>query len=115
LKLELILTTNFILNLFRFKLQLLGHGLDTGVQLWAGAMMGFFLFAAASRLALELTHPPIQRVLGAVTPWVKRLEREVFQSPPLVQRLIMSGATPPLPSTSSWHGAQLCKGYVFMA
>jgi len=35
----------------------------TRVHFPAGAMMGFFLFAIASRPALGLTEPPIQWVL----------------------------------------------------
>jgi len=38
----------------------LATGLTTKVQFQAGAMMGFFLFVAVSRLALEPTQAPLQ-------------------------------------------------------
>jgi len=40
----------------------------TGVQFPAGAMMGVFLFAAASIPALGPTHPPAKWVPG-ILPW----------------------------------------------
>jgi len=39
----------------------------TGVQFPAGAVMGFFLFATMSRLALGPTQPTIQWVLGVLS------------------------------------------------
>jgi hypothetical protein len=40
-----------------------------------------FLFSMSSRLALESTQPPIQWVLGALSPGVKRQGREADHSP----------------------------------
>jgi hypothetical protein len=45
-------------------------------------MMGFFLFATASRPALGLTQPPIQWVRGALFLGVKQPGREADRSPP---------------------------------
>jgi len=39
----------------------------TGVQFWAGAIMGFFLFATMSRPTMGHTHSPFQWVPGTVT------------------------------------------------
>jgi hypothetical protein len=58
------------------------RGWTTGVQFPARAMMGFFLFATMSRLALGSTQPPIQCVRGASTLWLKRPERGTDNSPP---------------------------------
>jgi hypothetical protein len=44
--------------------------------------MGVFLFATASRLALGLTHPPIQWVPAALILGVKRPGREADYTPP---------------------------------
>jgi hypothetical protein len=52
----------------------------TGVQFPAGA--GFFSPCHPSRPAPGPTHPPIQWVLGAVSPGVKRLGRDAKHSPP---------------------------------
>jgi predicted membrane channel-forming protein YqfA (hemolysin III family) len=54
----------------------------TGVQFLVGTIMGIFLFATASRQALELTQLPIQWVLGALSPGVKWLWCEVDHLPP---------------------------------
>jgi len=45
-------------------------------------LLQFFLFATASRPTLEPTESPIQWVLGAVSPSVKRPGREADHSPP---------------------------------
>jgi len=47
----------------------------TGIRSPKGQVI--FLFAAASRPALDATQPPIQRVPGAISPGVKLPEREV--------------------------------------
>jgi hypothetical protein len=44
--------------------------------------LGIFLISTAFRRALVPTQPPIQRVAGALSLWVKRPGREVDQSPP---------------------------------
>jgi hypothetical protein len=54
----------------------------TGVQFLAGAMMVYFLVTTTSGLALGFTQPPIQWVPGALSPGVKRPEREAGNSPP---------------------------------
>jgi hypothetical protein len=43
---------------------------------------GITLFATTSRLALELTQPPIQQALGTYSPELKQLEYEADSSPP---------------------------------
>jgi hypothetical protein len=58
-----------------------------------------------SRLALEPTLPPIQWVLGAVSPEEKRQGREVDQTPPYSAKVKNDGAIPPLRHTFSCHGA----------
>jgi hypothetical protein len=63
----------------------------------------FFLFATASRLALWSTRPPIQWVLGVLTPGVKRSERDLTTHLHLVLKSRMCGTVTPLPQ------------YVFMA
>jgi hypothetical protein len=53
-------------------------------EIWHSAttMMGFFLFATASRPAPQSTQPPVQWVAGALTSRVKRPKREAVYSPP---------------------------------
>jgi hypothetical protein len=48
----------------------------------AGAVMGLFLLATTSRLALGPTQPPVQWVAGAFTPGIKRPGSEANHSPP---------------------------------
>jgi len=48
-----------------------------GVRLPAGTEI--FIFATP---VLGSTHPPLLSVLGYLSPWVKRLEREADDSPP---------------------------------
>jgi hypothetical protein len=48
----------------------------------AGTMMGFFLFATASRPALGPADSPVQWVPGLFSPGVRRPEREADHSPP---------------------------------
>jgi hypothetical protein len=84
-----------------------GYGLDG----W-GSFPGrgkIFLFYIASRPALGPTQPPIQWILGAVSPWVKRPGREADHSPPPSATVKNGRALPPLPHTSFWHSAQLIK------
>jgi hypothetical protein len=45
-------------------------------------MMGFFLFATASRLALQPTRPPIHCVPETLIPGLKRPGREADHTPP---------------------------------
>jgi hypothetical protein len=57
-----------------------------------------FLFSSSSRLALESTQPPIQWVLGALSPGVKWPRREADHSPPTraeVKKMWIYTSTPP--------------------
>jgi hypothetical protein len=56
-----------------------------------------FLLSVASRPALGFTQPPIQLVLGAISPMVNRLGREADQSPPSSAEVKKGGTIPPLP------------------
>jgi hypothetical protein len=62
-----------------------------------------FLFSTSSRPALGLTQPPIQRVLGDLSPRVKRLGREADHSPPASAEVNNDRARLPLCHMSSWH------------
>jgi hypothetical protein len=61
-----------------------GYGPDWGVEGRSSSpgKVKNFLFSTSSRTALGLTQPPIQWVPGALSPAVKRLEREADHSPP---------------------------------
>jgi hypothetical protein len=60
-----------------------GHGLDDrGVGVLSPGRGKNFLFSRSSRPALGPTQPPIQRVLGTLSPGVKRLGCEADHSPP---------------------------------
>jgi hypothetical protein len=56
-----------------------------------------FLYSTASRPALGTTHHPIKRVLGALTPWLKRQGHEADRSPPSTAEVKNGGAIPPFP------------------
>jgi hypothetical protein len=59
-----------------------GYGLDAGMGPSSSLGRGKnFLFSTSSRPALGPTHPPIQRVHGALSPGVKRLVREAYHTP----------------------------------
>jgi len=68
-----------------------------------GRGMRFMLLRNPSELPLGTTQPPIQWMLGFLTPGVRRLVRETYNSPHLVPRLRMCGAVPSLLCMSSWH------------
>jgi hypothetical protein len=59
----------------------LGYGLDDTVFA-SRRGMGIFLFTMTYRPVLELTHPPIHWVPGALSLCVKRPWREADHSPP---------------------------------
>jgi hypothetical protein len=60
-----------------------GYGLDNrGVSVLSPGRVKNFLFSTLVRLAQGSTQPPIQCVLGTLSPGVKRLGREADHSPP---------------------------------
>jgi hypothetical protein len=63
------------------------------------------LFSMASRPTLGPTHLPIQSVLEAISPGLKRLGREADNSPPSSAEVKNGGIIPPLPHVSSWNSA----------
>jgi hypothetical protein len=63
-----------------------------------------FFFATASRLARGATQPPIELILRALSPRVKRSRREADNSPPSSAKVKNGGAILPLPLyTYSWR------------
>jgi hypothetical protein len=69
----------FMISLFAPSQQIQSNSAwKTGIRHPAGA--GIFLFATASKPALGLTQPPIQRVPGALFPEVRRPRRETGHS-----------------------------------
>jgi hypothetical protein len=56
-----------------------------------------FLYSTVSRLALRPIQPPIQWVLGALSPGVKQLGHEAAHSPPCSAKVKKGGAILPLP------------------
>jgi hypothetical protein len=54
--------------------------------------------------ALYSTQPPIQCVLGAISPGIMCQGREADHSPPSNAEIKNNGAIPPLPHISSWRG-----------
>jgi hypothetical protein len=89
----------------------MSYGLD-GREFESRQGLGIFLFATASGPVLEPTQPPIQWVLGALSLWVKRQEREADQpltsiycrGQEFMELYLHSSNTP------SWRGAQLKHG-----
>jgi hypothetical protein len=59
----------------------------------------------ASRPTLGPAQPPIQWVLGALSPGLKRLGHEAEHSPPSSVMIKKGGAMPPLSHMSSWCNA----------
>jgi hypothetical protein len=80
---------------------LTGYGLD-GVGSIPGRGKNF-LFFTACRPTLGPSQPPIQWVLGALSPGVKWQGREADHLPPSSVKVKKGGAIPPLPHMSSWH------------
>jgi hypothetical protein len=64
-----------------------------------------FLFYEASRQALGPTGPPIQWVLKALSPVIKRQWREADHSPSSSAEVESGGTISPLPHMSSWYSA----------
>jgi hypothetical protein len=62
-----------------------------------------FVFSKASRPALGPTQPPIQWVLGALSPRVKRPGGEAGHPHLSSTEVKNGGAAPLLPHMSSWH------------
>jgi len=76
---------------------------------WAGSVSYLSTVSVrvtASWPALGPTQPPIQWVTEALSEGLKRL--------PVAPKLIKRRAIPPFTHTSSWRGALLSRGYVFM-
>jgi hypothetical protein len=74
-----------------------------------GVISGLFLKSLAYRPTLGPTQPPIQWVLGALSPVVKRPVREGDHSPPASAEVKSDRVLPPYPYASSWRGVQLIK------
>jgi hypothetical protein len=66
-----------------------------------------FLHSTSSRPTVGLNHPPIQCVLGALSPAVKRLRREAHHSLPYNAEVKKGGAILPLPHMSTRRRTQL--------
>jgi hypothetical protein len=64
-----------------------------------------FLFSTESKLAPKPTQPPLQSVLGALTPRVKRPGSEAYHSPVSIAEIKNNEATVPRPHMSSWYRA----------
>jgi hypothetical protein len=79
-----------------------GYGLD-GQGLIPSKDEIFFL--TQSRPALGLTQPSMKWVTGALSQCVKWLGCEADHSLTSRAKVKNGGAVPPLPDTSSWHGA----------
>jgi hypothetical protein len=74
-----------------------GYGLD-GQGVGVRVPVGSKDFSTSSRSALGATEPPIQWVLGALSPGVKRPRREADHSPPAsfeVKKIWIYTSTPP--------------------
>jgi hypothetical protein len=85
-----------------------GYGLDdrgVGVRVPVGSRI--FLFSASCRPVLGSTQPPIQWIVEALSPGVKRPGREADHHLQLVPRSRKCGCIHPLPHTPSWHSAWL--------
>jgi hypothetical protein len=83
-------------------------GIETGYEFDSRQRQGFSL-SATSRPALGPTQPPIQWVPGALSPAVKRQEREAYHSTPPSAEVKIGGAIPPLTPP----GAQKIKIYMY--
>jgi hypothetical protein len=75
-----------------------GYGLDG-----PGSILGSARFFPSQRLGPM--QPPIQWILGAFSPGVKRQGREADHSSLFSAEPKKRGAIPPLPHMSSWHSA----------
>jgi hypothetical protein len=64
-----------------------------------------FLFSMSSKRVLGSTQPPMRWVPGALSPGVKRPERELTTHLQLVMRSRKYGSIHPLPHTPSWPSA----------
>jgi hypothetical protein len=68
-----------------------------------------FLFSVRSRPALGPTQSPIRWLPGALSPGVKRQEREADHLPPFCVEIKNDGIKCTLSHMSSWHSAELIK------
>jgi hypothetical protein len=64
-----------------------------------------FFFSIVSRPVLGPTQPPVQWVLGALSPGVKQHGHEADHSLPSSAKIKNGGAMSPLAHTPSWHNA----------
>jgi hypothetical protein len=85
----------------RYSLVCTATGWKAGVRLSAGAKI--FVHSIAFRPFLGQTHPPLKRVPGALSPGGS--ECEANHSSPSTTGAKTGRDTPPLPHTSSCHGA----------
>jgi len=84
-------------------------------ELWAGRLgfgsqqgLGYFLLTTLSRPSLGPTQPPVQWVLGALSPGVKWQGCEVevdYSSPSSAEVKTAWSCNLTSPYMSSWHGA----------
>jgi hypothetical protein len=69
-----------------------------------------FLLSTVARLALGSKQPPIQLILGALSPGLMRHVLEADHLASSSAKVRNGGDKLPLPHTSSWHGAYLSTG-----
>jgi hypothetical protein len=77
--------------------------------MWEMEVRDFFLHSTASRPHVGSTQPPVQWVLGLLSPGIKRPRQSSDHSPPSRVEFKNDGTIPLFPHTSSWRGAQLIK------
>jgi hypothetical protein len=77
-----------------------GYGLDS--QVLNPGRGKLFLFIIEFRSVLGSIQPSIQWVRRVISLRVKRLEREIYLSPPSSAEAKNGGDIPPLPHISSW-------------
>jgi hypothetical protein len=103
--------TSFVL---RYKCIVAQLNYTTDIRLYRGrnwttrfrfpASVGIFPFATASRPTLAPTQPPIQWILGALSPRVKPPGREADHSPTSSAKVKNAWSCTSTPRTSSWLG-----------
>jgi hypothetical protein len=66
------------------------------------------------QMALGISQPPIQRVLGTVSLVVKQQKREADHSSLRTAEIKDGRGIPPVPHTSTWRDAQLSPGIILL-